>query len=347
MWVPYLLSEPWKPESPADQVHISLADDRERDFLVGFFLKNPVTNAWEVDLQLDGSRTEELADATQPPIVMGFYAAEAGRLNEIVCKTRAENPRAALVHCYNHTSRLLDLWSVFLGRGLGIAGFRVADLEHGAKWRSVPFRPSALSFTMPDCSDATDEHAALAWLYREARNAQSPAYRFLCSHKILEAWSKRLGAFGRTDRIIAEKELPLERPQRSVTREMAVLSGVMDPHPEFEGVPFDRLVSLLAPWRERVTSVLVDPEVAARSDQYETHVELTALANLADFAARQVLLDELELWGRVDRPDDPATDTVDLDPESEMNGRGRAPASEMVAASRLGSEAGSLSPKGA
>lgn len=340
MWVPYLLSEPWKAESPSEQIHASRADDRERDFLVGFYLKNPVTNVWEVDLQLDESRTEELTDATGRPLTMGFYTGESGRLNEIVCKARAESARAALVRCYDHTARLLDLWAVRLGRGLGIDGFRVADLEHGAKWRSIPFRPSALDFDLPACEAATEEHAALAWLYREARNAQSPGYRLLCAHKILAAWSRRLGAFGRTDRAIAEGGLSLERPQRSVTKEVAVLSGVIDRHPEFEGVAFDRLVALLEPWRERVAAALVDPGVAARSDPYETHVELTALANLADFAARQVLLDELDLWGRASRREDPSEAAADAPAGETGESAGPLASTGMMAASRLGSAAG-------
>ncbi len=207
MWVPYLLLEPWKPECSRDLVHESFEDNEERDFLIGFYLKNPVTNEWDVDLQLDDSHHEEqLAqlDAKQQRIIMGFYRGDAGRLNEIVCKTRDINPKAALERCYGHTSRLLNLWAVSLGRGLGIAGFRVADPKHGTKWRSVPFRPSALMFSFPNYQGLSDEHNALAWLYREGRNTQSPAYRLLCSYNILEAWSKRLGVFGRTDSIIAE-----------------------------------------------------------------------------------------------------------------------------------------------
>ncbi len=311
MWVPYLLSEPWKPESPREQINTSLTDDRERDFLIGFYLKNPVTNVWDVDLQLDKAHKEEFTDAKQSVIVMGFYPGDAGKLNEIVCKTRDVAPRAALERCYSQASRLLDLWSVSLGRGLGIAGFRVADLEHEAKWRSVPFRPSALAFSIPDYDVITDEHAAMAWLYREARNTQSPAYRFLCSYKILEAWNKRLGVFGRTDRMIAERKLPMERPVHSVTQEMAVLSGVWDRHPEFKDVTFDQLLPLLATWRNQAASALVDPGLATSFDQYDSHVEITSLANLVDYAARQVLSDELELWGRINRFDDSPGSTED------------------------------------
>ena len=321
MWVPYLLLEPWKAECSRDLVHESFDDKEERDFLIGFFLKNPVTNEWDVDLQLSDSRSEiqlEQLDAKQQKIILGFYRGDAGRLSEIVCKTRDSNPKAALKRCYNHISRLLNLWAVSLGRGFGIAGFRVADPKHGTKWRSVPFRPSALTFSMPDYQGLGEEHCALAWLYREGRNTQSPAYRLLCASNILEAWSKRLGVFGRTDSIIAEKKLhQMERPVRSVTKEMVVFAGTVDRQPEFEGVSFDRLLLLLAPWRERAAGALLAPGTTTGLDDYETNVMMTSVANLADFAARQVLLDEFELCRGIDELDDPATARADAGPGKE------------------------------
>jgi hypothetical protein len=322
MWVPYLLLEPWKPESPADQVRTSLADGEERDFLVGFYLKNPVTNAWEVDLQLFEPHNEELAQSGEAPAEIGFYASEAGKLNEIVCRVRDVAPRAAVERCYRQASRLLSLWAVTLGRGLGVVGFRVADLKHGVKWRSVPFRPSALSFRMPDFEEVTAEQAAMAWLYREARNAQSPAYRLLCSYAILEAWSNRLGAFARTaDQAIAEQKLDLARPMRSVTQEMAILSGVVERHPEFNGAAFEQLLSLLKPWRDRVAGALFEPGTAIDLDDYDFYVDLTSIANLADFAARQVLLDELELWARINRRDESSEPPTDAESDGDGDER--------------------------
>ena len=314
MWVPYLLLEPWKPECSRDQIHASFEDGQERDFVVGFYLKNPVTNVWDVDLQLSESRHEEQLDAEQQTIIMGFYSGDGGRLNEIVCKTRDVDPKTALKRCYGHTSRLLNLWAVSLGRGLSIAGFRVADPKHGAKWRSVPFRTSALTFSFPDYRSLSEEHCAMAWLYREGRNTQSPAYRLLCSHNILEAWDKRLGVFGRTDHIIAEKKLQMERPMRLVTKEMVVFTGTLEHQPEFEGVTFDRLLPLLEPWRERAASALLNPGTATSLDDYETCVALTSVANLADSAARQVLMDEFDLWRRINQLREPVTGGADSGP---------------------------------
>lgn len=313
MWVPYLIMEPWKAECSRDLVHESFEDKEERDFLVGFYLKNPVTNEWDVDLQLDDSRREEQLvqlDAKQQKIIMGFYCGNAGRLNEVVCKTRDTDPKAALECCYGHTSRLLNLWAVSLGRGLSIAGFRVADSKHGAKWRSVPFRPSALTFTFPDYQGLSEEHYALAWCYRESRNTQSSGYRMLCSYNILEAWSKRLGVFGRTDHFIADKKLQMERPTRSVTKEMVVFAGTVDRQPEFEGVAFDQLLALLKPWRERAAGVLLDPGTMTSLDDYETYAGMTSVANLADYASRQVIVDEFELYIRINQLDEPETSGV-------------------------------------
>ena len=141
----------------------------------------------------------------------------------------------------------------------------------------------------------------------------------LCSYNIIEAWSKRLGVFGRTDHVIADKKLQMERPTRSVTKEMVVFAGTVDRQPEFEGVAFDQLLALLKPWRERAAGALLDPGTMTSLDDYETYAGMISVANLADYASRQVIVDEFDLYIRINQMDEPETSGVGSGQRSETN----------------------------
>lgn len=56
-----------------------------------------------------------------------------------------------------------------------------------------------------------------------ARNSPNDTYRFLCCHKILRFWVKRVEPFSLLRERIAGLGLELEHP--SVTREMLALAG--------------------------------------------------------------------------------------------------------------------------
>lgn len=44
MWIPYDIRASLKADSPPEAIRQSLADAEPREFLVGFFLRNPVTD---------------------------------------------------------------------------------------------------------------------------------------------------------------------------------------------------------------------------------------------------------------------------------------------------------------
>ena len=53
MWIPYDLMGSLKPETSAATIERSKADRTVRDVIVGFFVRNPVTQTWEIDVKID------------------------------------------------------------------------------------------------------------------------------------------------------------------------------------------------------------------------------------------------------------------------------------------------------
>jgi hypothetical protein len=292
MWIPYGLLGQLKAETDRDSVQASEQDREEREFLVGFFVRNPVTQAWEADLLVEHDGCQEGIAIGGRPAFVGYLPGKSGKLEEIIYRVRGAAAQEALAACFAHATDILGLWSVQIGRGIDIAGWRVADVRHRARWRCVPFRPSALEMILPDAAGLTPAHLALADLYREARNAASPRWRLLCALAVLEAWQRRDGIFAATDALLAARG---ERRQaRRVGRDMLLHSGALGTHNQLLDQPLTALVELLRSRRDAVL-VRLGGQPVAGDRRYEDEVRLAALANLADLAARQVLAEEFEL----------------------------------------------------
>jgi hypothetical protein len=152
---------------------------------------------------------------------------------------------------------------------------------------------------LPSGIDVSDEHSAVMSLYREGRNSTSPFYRLLCFYKILEAWNQHGNIFGAADRLIRQKKLPFRRPRRIITKDMLVQSLVFNRSPEFEGKTFTEFFSLLTPYRIRVAHAVTDAGTFIDLDKYDSVVEFGPIANLADMVARQIILDEFDLWRQI------------------------------------------------
>jgi hypothetical protein len=206
------------------------------------------------------------------------------------------------------------MWALLTGSGFSIFGLMIVDDRHKATWKVVPQRAAAEEFMLPDEMSLPPQHAAVVSLYREGRNAQSPFYRFLCCYKILEAWYQGGGIFAEADRLSRTRGLAVTRPRRIVTRDMLVLSLVFNSHPEFEGVSFKKFFELLAPWRVQVAHAVTYAGDFLNHDLYESHVVLGPIANLTDMVARQVLLDEFDLWAAIREAEKAAGGGQDREP---------------------------------
>ena len=89
MWFPYSLPTAWKRESNREPAHDALADREQRPFLVAFYLHNPVSREWSVELQLREQSRLTLEDSCDNFITVGFYPDEHERLAEIHCNLAA------------------------------------------------------------------------------------------------------------------------------------------------------------------------------------------------------------------------------------------------------------------
>lgn len=289
MWFPYSLPISWKAESQRERINDSLADSRPREFLIGFYLHNPVSREWGVELQLRESRWVKIR-VNGKPMSVGYYPNDKDRLSEIICRVLDAAPAPALARSHTHVSNLISQWSAWYGRGIAIGGLRIADLDHDARWRVLPHRPSAEKFSLPDLSIAPPEFWPVANLYREARSATSDRYRLLCCYKILQIW--RMGAEPFGDRT----KDPTTLADRVVTEEMLVLSGAIGHCRDWEGIGFDALADSLRPWRDQAIEVFTEVSEPPPDDDYERRCELSAVTNLADLAVHAIVRDCLAHW---------------------------------------------------
>lgn len=293
MWIPYGLPGQLKAESAPETVRRSRADTAERDILVSFFLRNPATEAWEVDVTAETATGIVETTIAGAAAVIGFYGNDAGKLNEVIYRLQATCPLKALAACHRDVEERLSRCSLELGRGLAVAGWRLADPLHGARWRCTPFRPSALAFD-PASPDATPEsHRRLVALYRDARNAGDPAWRLLCARAILRAWREREEPFASTDRRAAQAGAP--RRDRVVSFDMLVHSGALACAPDLQDRPFESLVDRLDDLCAGVLDSLDGRPGDADPIGLPSRPLLAQMANLADLAAREVLMEELAL----------------------------------------------------
>lgn len=279
MWIPYGLNASAKAETPAASIGQSRADRSERDVMVGFFVRNPITLAWEIDIRADalgGVRHETIEGM---PAVIGFYGNDAGKLDEIIYRVTSPDPFAALAICRDDLENRLARWTLQLGRGMAIAGWRLADPTHDARWRCTPFRPSALDLDLDAVSSVPDDMKPALRLYQRARNASDPAWRLLNAFAVLRAWRDGAAPFARDAR----------RAERTITFDMLVHSGALACAPELRDRPLTALVDLLDGMRGAILQGLEAPSVTPG----DASPHLAPMASLADLAAREALLGEI------------------------------------------------------
>jgi hypothetical protein len=297
MWFPYSLPVRWRAESEPKRIQASLADTTPREFLIGFYLHNPITREWQVELQLTEPHWIQVTDQGGE-ISVGYYPSATGQLAEIICRIEEATSAAAVRRCYAFVSRTLSCWSALKGRGFAVLGFKVADLRHEAKWRALPHRPSVERFEPPARAALPTPYWTLTTLYREARNSASDVYRLLCCHKILWMWIKRADPFGQLQVRASQFGMQLAGDYQ-VTEKMLALSGLIHYRPELEGVRFADLLEPLATWRRWALQAVVDEDLPDQLGEYEHGRELSSVANLVDMAVHHILADELRAWQKL------------------------------------------------
>ena len=274
MWIPYDISGSLKAASAPETIRQSRADETPRVFLVGFLLRNPVTQAWELDLVADPAGT----DLAEGDLQLTLHGNEAGKLAEVIVRVTATSASAALERAHAAMTRRLLRYVVETGRGMAIAGWRVADMAHDARWRCTPFRPSALTLDHASLAPMPDDLAPLAELFQSARAATEPGARLLAAFALLHAAQDGHPALARAD-----------TAGFRVTTEMLVHAGADDA--SLTGLGLPGLLAALRPFHVR----LVGPTGVRLPlcDDLPARQRLSRMANLADLAAHRLLAAEI------------------------------------------------------
>lgn len=283
MWIPYDLTGSLKAETPAATIQRSQADRAVRAVIVGFFVRNPITQSWEIDVRADAVRDVHTVEVDGMPAEIACYGDASGKLSEIIYRIRSAEPFAAFDACRHDLEDRLARWTLELGRGMAVAGWRVADPTNEARWRCTPFRPSALDLDLAAVDFAPDDLKPLLRLYQRARNASDPAWRLLNAYVVLSCWRAGKAPF--------PSKLP--RPASTVTVEMLVHSGTLGSAVTFKDQPLTALVDALEVWRDAVLRGLETPDDGAYGLRGEARWRLAHMASLADLAARETLLREI------------------------------------------------------
>lgn len=282
MWIPYDLTGSLKAETSAATIQRSQADHTVRDVLVGFFVRNPVTQTWEIDIRAEAVKDTIKVELSGMPAEIACYGDDSGKLSEIIYRVKSAEPYAAFDACRRDLEDRLARWALELGRGMDIAGWRVADPINEARWHCTPFRPSAVDLDLNAVDFAPDDLKPLLRLYQRARNASDPAWRLINAHAVLACWRAGKAPFP------AQPQLP----EPVVTVEMLAHSGTIGSGVNFKGQPLTLLVDALEGWRDAVLKDLAEPG-SAKEFLGETRCGLCHMASLADLAARDTLLREI------------------------------------------------------
>lgn len=290
MWIPYELAGSLKAETNAATIERSHADRSVRDVLVGFYVRNPITQTWEIDVLAETVKDVLTVRVNDMAAEIACYGDDAGKLNEIIYRVKSADPHAAFEACRQDLEDRLARWTLELGRGIAIAGWRVADPANEARWRCTPFRPSALELDLQVVAFAPDDLKPLLRLYQHARNASDPAWRLLNAYAVLSCWRAGKAPFSGTPK---QHEL-------TVTAEMLVHSGCISYAGEFKDQPLTVFVDELDIWRGAILHDLDAPGESHPMHRGGTRSQLAHMASLADLAARKTLMQEITRRRRAD-----------------------------------------------
>ena len=99
MWIPYDLTGSLKGETSAASLQRSQADRSVRDVLVGFFVRNPITQSWEIDIRAEAVKEVLRVDLDGMSAEIACYGDDSGKLSEIIYRVKGTEPYAAFDAC--------------------------------------------------------------------------------------------------------------------------------------------------------------------------------------------------------------------------------------------------------
>ena len=299
-WLPYFGYYWWEPTSTKDIIDISEKDISKRRFYINFYMeRREAYKADDSQISLQEERIIHQESRDWGSMDIKFFKNEQGRLRMISCRVEATKKQEVLVIAYNSILRLLGLQSFFNNIPTSFIAMSAKDERNKAEWKCISQRHSPSSLYIPKEANISREFEILLSIYREAKNSQSPYYRFLCYYKIIEAFYRHRHIFSITDRIIKEKNLSFKRPKRKITRDMIVKSLIIHRSSEFENLSYGSFFEKLT-HNERLMVAHVFPDKDKNAEwanlsDYDLYCEFVSLGNLTDLVVRDIIYDEIEL----------------------------------------------------
>lgn len=293
MWIPYDIRSSLKTDSDAATISMSRADEAERDFLVGFFLRNPVTQAWELDIVASGAGQEIAAGPALPGATITFHGNEAGKLSEVIYRLGATSAEQALALAHDDFRPRMLGYLASIGRGMAIAGWRIADSRHGARWRCTPFRPSAMMVDFAAVSPVDADLVPFVELFQRARNAPDAASRLMAGFAVMDA------ALSGHEALKGARTAEFR-----VTREMLIHSVAADLSDDLLDRDLAGLIAAMQPYHDGLTTP--GGILAAVSDDLAAQKVLAQYANLSDLVAHRLITGEIRARATGSRAEDKA-----------------------------------------
>lgn len=304
MWVPYLALGPLKVEGDEEAARASFGDRTQRPFLIAYLLDSPFRRELESDFALNSERELFLVDADGCRLPARLCPGRNGRLAEILLSLEARSAEEALARSWRAVSAACSRWTVASGRGVAVAGFRIADLRHRARWRVVPFQPSTVPLPELPATALRPPHRLLLRAYEEARRGRSAVLRLLACWRVLTAFLEGREPFATTDRLAAARGLA--RSALEVSRLDLVLADCRALFGEPTPLALARVRDWLRPHVARARS-LFEPEGPIEEAEawfaFEAERELISAANLLDLIAHRLLAEELRLLAALAAPE--------------------------------------------
>ena len=242
MWIPYDIRSSLKAETAPETIRLSKADGTSRNFVVGFYLRNPISQSWELDISADAEPLDIPAGPAAPGARIFIYGNEAGKLGEVIYQLSATSAEEALALAHKDFQPRLMRWLAEIGRGMAIGGWRIQDMTHGARWRCTPFRPSAMKLDFAALPPIDRDLAPFVDLFQRARNAFDAASRLMAGFAVLKAAQNRHPAL--TGSGAAEFR---------VTQEMLIHSGALAWPQPLQDLTLDQLIEVIHPHHDRLT----------------------------------------------------------------------------------------------
>jgi hypothetical protein len=302
-WIPYFGYYWWEPPSNKSKAQESENNKAERCFYINFYLERM---EWRrMNDSLFRIKEEEVIHQESQKygqMDIKLFKNDKDRLRMISCRIRSTNRDEALKRAYKTVTYFLSLQTFMSGNASSIYIMSIEDSQNKAIWTCKPQSGIEVPLFIPEAIGFTKEFEMLLSIYREAKNSQSPFYRFLCYYKILEAFYEHRYIFSKTDQIIRERRLQIRRPKRMITKSMIVKAILHHRMDEFRGKSYGKYFEYLRS-NERIMVAHVFPSYKRKDiadlNDYDLYAEFVSLGNLTDLVARDILHDELMLWQHI------------------------------------------------